>query len=145
MIVTLSGLSLMSAAFAANAQTAVPAFVPGDLVIGYKSSADADAALAEMKSAANKVRVRGAPAEGVQAKKVLGATVSLHIDLPHDVAAAVRGNPASELAVLQEIAAGIKASDSRVAYAHPNWIMSTNPPPMPDVDNKARSLPLHSL
>jgi subtilisin family serine protease len=144
MLIILSGLSFLRATSGADAESAVPPFVPGNLVIGYKSSADADAALADMKSATNKVRVRGVPAEGVQAKKVLDTTVSLQIDLPRDVAAAVRGNPASELAVLQEIAAGIKASDGRVAYAHPNWIMSIAPPPMPHgYDSKANSLPLH--
>src|SRR5262249_8511546 len=96
-----------------------PLFVPNELTVIYKSPKDADDALAEMRSGA---QVRGAPVTGLDVTKTNSTTLTLHLQLPQ-----VRGNSASELDVLQDLADALQASDPRIESASPVWIYY-NPP-----------------
>jgi serine protease len=96
-----------------------PLFVPNELSIIYKSSKDADDAFAEMRSGS---QVRGAPVTGLDVTKTDSTTLTIHLELPQ-----VRGNSASELDVLQDLADALQASDPRIESAGPVWIYY-NPP-----------------
>src|SRR5262249_12280671 len=91
-----------------------PLFVPNELTVIYKSPKDTDDALAEMRSGS---QVRGAPATGLDVTKTNSITLTLHLQLPQ-----VRGNSASELHVLQDLADALKASDPRIESASPVWV-----------------------
>lgn len=124
-------------AYRAHAQGAPSqSFVPGELIVGYNSPKDRAAAMREMRTTTDKVRVRGETPRGVQARELGGSAITLHIDFPARVSRSTQGDPASELSLLQEVAQQLKEKDPRVKYAHPNWIMGIDPP-MPSDGNNA--------
>jgi serine protease len=55
--------------------------------------------------------------------------------MPFKMRGPARTDPALELQLLQETAKQLKDSDHRIKYAHPNWIIDTNPlPPRVPID-----------
>jgi subtilisin family serine protease len=135
--VTLVFAALLAPALAdpASAQSPTATFASGELLIGYQSQNDRDAALQELNKAKDAVSVRGERAASVEYKAVGGTTLKLHIDLPVRMRGRADQDAALELQVLKETAAQLKASDKRIKYAHPNWILGINPlPPRTPVD-----------
>lgn len=114
----------LPAAYAQSAK-ASQNFVPGELIVGYKSEQDRDSALNDIRSGEGKLR--GPDGSGVQAEE-LGET---GLKLSFDFSGITRGpneNSPSDLALLQGIAKSLRESDNRVKYAHPNWILNIDPP-----------------
>src|SRR5579871_12330 len=104
-------------------------FVPGELIVGYKSPQDRDDAIKDIRDTKSKsLRVRGAVPDSVNVKKIGETSLQVHIDFPKETQRSVRDNPASEYTVLEEVAKQLKDNDPRVKYAHPNWIMTIEPP-----------------
>ena len=128
-------LIMQGAANRAVGQSSPPAFEPGALIIGYKSQGDAQKAVQELNAARDGVSVRGERAQSVQVEPVGRATVKLRIELPVRMRGQVNDDPKVELKILQETAKQIKDRDSRIKYAHPNWILGINPlPPREPID-----------
>jgi subtilisin family serine protease len=116
----------------AHAQTAPQMdFVPGELIVGYYTDQDVQDAKQKIANAADDVRVRGNRPAGIRVEEHGGASLVLHIEFPDSLRQATRGDPASELALLQELAQQIKQNDSRVKYAQPNYILQNVRPPDP--------------
>src|SRR5215475_11899399 len=113
----------------ASAQSPTATFASGELLIGYQSQNDRDAALQELNKAKDAVSVRGERAANVEYRAVGGTSLKLHIDLPVRMRGRADQDSALELQVLKETAAQLKASDKRIKYAHPNWILGINPLP----------------
>jgi subtilisin family serine protease len=111
------------------AQSREPAFVPGELLVGYDSQAERNKAVQEFNRASDSVRVRGNAAGGLEVQSIGNTSLKLRIDLPN----AVRGRSADALEVLKEIATDLKNRDKGVKYAHPNWIVTVDelPPRVP--------------
>jgi subtilisin family serine protease len=107
------------------------AFVPGELIVGYYTEQDVQDAKQKIANATDDVRVRGNRPAGIQVEEHGGASLVIHIEFPESIRQATRGNPASELALLQELAQQIKQNDSRVKYAQPNYILQNVRPPDP--------------
>src|SRR5262249_42473098 len=120
------------------AQTRQPAFVPGEILIGYGSESDAGQAVEEINGTRDRVRMRGEAIPDVQAQKVGKTTVKLHIELPVRMRGAP-SDPNAELQSLKEIAAQIKKEGKGVKYAHPNWLMGADELP-PYVPSNVRAL-----
>jgi subtilisin family serine protease len=134
-LVLICGAVLM---FVANedaviAQTAAPAFVPGDLVLGYQSQADRDQALQSFHQVRDNASIRGAPVANADFQAVGGSSIRVHLpSLTRE--RGIRGS-AGDLQTLQDTAARIKQNDKRVIYAHPNWILNIDPvPPREPID-----------
>jgi serine protease len=89
-------------------------FVPGELLVGYNSEQDREVAAAEL-------RVRGAQGNSVTVEKIGPNVLKIRIELP-------RGAAGSQLGILENLATALKESDSRIKYAHPNWIMKNERP-----------------
>jgi subtilisin family serine protease len=131
-------LVMQGVANRAVAQSSPPAFEPGALIIGYKSQGDAEKAVQELNAARDGVSVRGERAQSVQVEPVGKATVKLRIELPVRMRGQVNDDPKAELKILQDTAKQIKDRDSRIKYAHPNWILGINPlPPREPIDVRA--------
>jgi subtilisin family serine protease len=115
-----------------HAQTATQPFVPGEIIVGYKSAKDRDTALKEMTAGANGrtrgLRGGGEPLASVRGEAVGEMAVKLRVQFSPSVRQATQRSPADELKALQEVARQVKESDSRVKYSHPNWILNIKPP-----------------
>jgi subtilisin family serine protease len=113
----------------ATGQTSQPPFRPGELLVGYDSQEGRDQAARELNGDKDAVRVRGQSAGGVEVQSIGDTSLKLRIDLPNKM----RGKPADELKILNEIAAELKNTNKRVQYAHPNWIVTVDelPPRVP--------------
>jgi serine protease len=123
---------LQALADRADAQGSPPQqFVPGELIVGYKTPQDREDAIRDMRDKKEKMRVRGEIPSDVQVRKVGESSLAVHIDYP-TINRNTRDNPASEYTLLEEVAKQLKDNDSRVKYAHPNWIMRIDPPGAPD-------------
>src|SRR5262249_31639066 len=70
--------------------------------------------------------------------------VIIKIEYPANMRERLRGDPDAELAVLREIAGQLKASNSKITYAHPNWIRDLSPPG-PRTDRPLKTAPQHPL
>ena len=116
----------------AHAQ-ATPAmdFVPGELIVGYYTEQDVQDAKQKIANATDGVRVRGNRPAGIQVEEHGDASLVFRIEFPESIRQATRGDPASELALLQELAQQIKQNDSRVKYAQPNYILQNVRPAHP--------------
>lgn len=101
---------------------AEPRFEPGELLVGYVTSSDRDAALKRLSGAKDVLRVRGERLVSVELQPVADKAVKLHLTFPAPVLSATHNNPSEEIAVLQDVAKQIKDADHSVEYAHPNWI-----------------------
>ena len=101
-------------------------FVPGDLMIGFASEQDREAAAKKLRE--KKLGVRGEKAAGVHVETVGPTGLLLHIELPESLKPRDSWQSASELSLLEEIANKLKASNPSVVYAHPNWITKLDRP-----------------
>jgi len=101
---------------------AEPRFEPGELLVGYTTPSDRDAALKRLSGAKDVLRVRGERLVNVEIQPVDDKAVRLHLTFPAPVVSATHNNPSEEIAVLQDVAKQIKDADHSVEYAHPNWI-----------------------
>jgi len=101
---------------------AEPMFEPGELLVGFASSSDRDAALKRLSGAKDILRVRGERLVSVEVQPIADKTVKLHLTFPAPVLSATRNNPTEEIAVLQDVAKQIRDTDNSVQYAHPNWM-----------------------
>jgi hypothetical protein len=101
---------------------AEPKFEPGELLVGYTTSSDRDAALKRLSGAKDVLRVRGERLVNVEIQPVADKAVKLHLTFPAPVLSVTHNNPSEEIAVLQDVAKQIKDADHSVEYAHPNWI-----------------------
>jgi subtilisin family serine protease len=110
------------------AQSREPAFVPGELLVGYGSQVERNKAAQEFNHTSDSAGVRGKAAAGLQVQSIGNTSLKLRIDLPN-----VRGRSSDELEVLNEIATDLKSRDKSVKYAHPNWIVTVDelPPRVP--------------
>jgi subtilisin family serine protease len=136
--VFIATLAVQSAVDRAVGQSSPPSFEPGTLIIGYKSPGDRQQALQQLNATKDAVSVRGERAESVQFESVGKAALKLRIELPIRMRGQANNDPKVELQILQETAKQIKDSDSRVRYAHPNWILGINPlPPRVPIDVSA--------
>jgi len=114
----------------------VPPHVPGEILIGFTSNAERDALLNQLETTRQRLRAAGEAPAGLNAVRRSGSALKLKIEFPETIKVRLRGNPAAELALLQEIARQLKMQNPNIRYAHPNWLMSINPPPAeiaPDV------------
>jgi serine protease len=104
-----------------------PQFVPGELIVGYKSEQDRAAAMKEINGTREGVRSLRRPGS-VEATEAGSTSLKLHFTFPESTTRGLRsGSGGSELAALQDLAKNLRESDSRVQYAHPNWIMNIDP------------------
>jgi subtilisin family serine protease len=128
-------LSMQCVADRAVGQSSPPAFEPGTLIVGYKSEADRQQAEQDLTSTRDTVTVRGERAESVQFEAVGSTALKLRVEMPVRMRGRANDDPKLELQLLQDAAKEIKDRDSRVKYAHPNWILTTNPvPPRVPID-----------
>ena len=109
-----------------------PKFEAGEIIIGYKSAQDREAAVKEIDAVKDNFTVRGDErAEGLATSPVGTTALKLHIQMPATVRGEAANDPNVERKVLEDLSAKIKETDPRVKYAHPNWILDVNPPRPP--------------
>lgn len=126
---------LMMVGERAMAQAPPPAFVPGDLIIGYNKPGDRGQAVRELNAAKDAFKVRGKTVDRLAVQTIGNSALKLHIDLPTDLRGQTANDPALELQILRETASRLKEVDKRVKYVHPNWILGINPvPPRTPID-----------
>ncbi len=104
-------------------------FSPGELIIGYHSRDQRDAAAREFRSTHKTFNL--ASNQIARASKVFdmgSKAIRLQLDLPSALQAQASRNPELEKEILLETARRIMASDKRIKYAHPNWILSLPAP-----------------
>ena len=65
-------------------------FVPGELIVGYKSPEDREDAIREMRQTKEKLRVRGEIPSDMQANKVGESALRVRIDFPNAVKRSTR-------------------------------------------------------
>jgi subtilisin family serine protease len=126
--IALAGLCFAEMADVALAQQRARDFVPGELIVGYASPADADAALREAGASQGAPSLRGLPALAIEAKKSSESSLKLHIDFSASAMSRFQSQPTSELRLLQDIADRLKRQNPRVVYAYPNWKITLDPP-----------------
>jgi subtilisin family serine protease len=103
--------------------------VPGELLVGFASDQDRDRLIGRLEETRERLRARGEPPAAITVEPRSGSALKLRIEFPERIRSRLDGNPEDELALLQDLARQLKANDSRIQYAHPNWIRSINPPP----------------
>ena len=132
-LVLLAAIVLQSLGTPATAQTdGQPTFVPGELIVGYKSENDRQSAVEELMATNGNLRTLGS--EDVQKSKVealSGSALKLRFAVPARIKSLAKTDPNAERAFLEDLGAKIKQADSRVKYAHPNWIIRLDPPEPP--------------
>lgn len=106
-------------------------FVPGEIVVGFKSPSDADSAFEDLQAAkaSGGVQTRGGAESSIVKVERLDATSARVIfDFKKG------GTPLRGMATLPplEEAAKLYRKDPRVKYAHPNWIMQLQRPRIQD-------------
>jgi hypothetical protein len=106
----------------ASSVAAEPKFEPGELLVGYVTSGDRDAALKRLTGAKDALRVHGERLVNVEIQPFAEKAVKLRLTFPAPILSVTQDNPSEEIAVLQDVAKQIKDADHSVEYAHPNWI-----------------------
>ena len=104
-------------------------FAPGELLIGFKSASAKDAAVEELAKAEREGGMRtrsGGQSDTVKIEPLGDRAIMLKLDF----VTKKRSKPSQkeELDLLLEKANELKESDDGIQYAHPNWIMSLDPP-----------------
>ena len=111
------------------AQTTNPRqFVPGELLIGFKSASAKDAAVEELAKAEREGGMRtrsGGQSDTVKIEPLSDRAIMLKLDF----VTKKRSKPSQkeELDFLLEKAEEFKESDDGVRYVHPNWIQTVDP------------------
>ena len=122
---------------AAAQSPSTPTFVPGKIVIYYRSTAERNAALQEMSDLASNNRLAqrlsagGEPAAGAQVTTHSENALLLSVELPPAALSRIAREPVDELTILREMAQEIKASDPNVLDAMPIVASSIEPPEQP--------------
>jgi subtilisin family serine protease len=101
---------------------------PGELLIGFETEQDRDQLIDQLDETRDKLRAGGERPAGVTVERRSDSALKLRIEFPESIKSRLRGNPEAELTLLQELARQLKASNSKVKFAHPNWILSIDPP-----------------
>src|SRR5262249_60958295 len=116
-------------AFSQSPGTASP--VPGQLLIGFQSSADRESLLNQLDQAKEGIRAGGErPSDVVVARRGESGMI-IKIEYPANLRERMRGDPNAELAVLREIAGQLKAANNKIAAATPNSTRRPKPPAPP--------------
>ena len=107
-----------------------------EILIGYNSEQDRREGEKQLAGAKDKLKVRGQNLESLQLQAISDKALKLRIGLPQGVKAEIARTPSLQAAVLKELADQLKQTDSRIVYAHPNWVLGGMPPvgrglPMP--------------
>ena len=125
-----AGVLTLAAGERSFGQTAdTPPYVPGELLVGFANDRDRDQVVNQLGATKERLRARGEPPATMALERRSGSALLLKIELPENVKSRLGGDPADELSVLQDFARQLKAGDSRIRYAHPNWIVMITPPP----------------
>jgi subtilisin family serine protease len=125
----LAGVMALVASERGLAQTSqLQPHVPGELLIGFDSDADRDQLIQRLGETKDRLRARGEPPAAVIVERQSGSALKLTIEFPEHVKSRLRTNPEDELPMLEDLARQLKANDSNIKYAHPNWILTINPP-----------------
>jgi subtilisin family serine protease len=104
-----------------------PDFVPGELIVGFKSPEARDGAVQDLQDRASQGGItRGsATSRSVQVEPLDDLSVRIRLRF------VTRGGDSptkdAELQILEETATSLR-EDDRVSYAHPNWILQLNRP-----------------
>jgi serine protease len=104
--------------------------VPGELLIGFETDQDRDQLIENLDQARSRLRARGEAPAGMTVERRSGSALSVRIEFPENVRSRLRTNPEDELALLEELARQLKTENSRIKYAHPNWIRTLKLPEM---------------
>lgn len=129
----------------AEAQTqAYPPHVPGELIIGFENDKERDAF--RQGTPSESLRSIGAGDSGVTMKPGGGSTLTVKLEYPSSMQSALRANPTAEVELLLGFAKVLKDGNSKITYAHPNWLMEVNPPqPAPERETPKPELQSFSL
>jgi len=119
-------ISAFAVSAPAIAQQQGAQFVPGELIVGYNSPEERNSAIGELN--APRLRTRGLTVDSVQAQPMGETSIKLRIEQPGRITTRGLQNPQADLQALEQFARDIKERDTRVKYAHPNWIMTIKPP-----------------
>jgi serine protease len=97
-------------------------YVPGELIVGFKSTDDLDKAANALKEAERSggISTRGASSSSVRIERLSETTAKLSLDFRTRANRKLSGT--GELDALQEYARQLSGRPD-VEYAHPNWIM----------------------
>jgi serine protease len=100
-----------------------PDFVPGELIVGYKSPEARASAVRELGQleAQGGIRRGDAASTEIEVEPIDDTTVRLKFNFVHH-----RGGPLTEAGkrkALEETAELLREADETIEYAHPNWIM----------------------
>jgi subtilisin family serine protease len=102
--------------------------VPGELLVGFQTDQDREQLIDKLEETKGRLRARGEPPAAITVERISGSALSLRIEFPDRIRSRLDGNPEEELALLLDLARQLKANDSKIRYAHPNWIRTINPP-----------------
>ncbi|MEI9901696.1 MAG: S8 family serine peptidase [Hyphomicrobium sp.] len=102
-------------------------FVPGELIVGYKTPADRDAGLALLQAKQGLLLLNGEEAQDVKVERLGPSEARLQVTLPAGIKALAKSDAALERKVLDDLAAKLLAADATILYAHPNWITTIDP------------------
>jgi subtilisin family serine protease len=111
-------------------QVTAPDFVPGELLVGFKSEAARESAIQDLKQTAQAEGFRGgddATSSTVDVEPLDATSVRLRFNFVVTRGGAEqKPTKAEERRILEETAENLRNEDDRVEYAHPNWIFRVN-------------------
>ncbi|MEJ2228671.1 MAG: S8 family peptidase [Alphaproteobacteria bacterium] len=107
------------------AEENTPDFVPGELIIGFKSEKARQDALQELqtKEESGGFTTRGGGSKSITAKPIGNKEIKLKLNIL--TTRGIKPQKQEELTILKEMSEDIRKSDSTVEYAHPNWIFKS--------------------
>jgi hypothetical protein len=114
-------------------------FIPGELIIGFASTADRDTFVQRGECVLLDVTAGGEKPAGVNFEIVGRVSLRLKIKFSSNLESRLQDDPASELQILEEVAEQLKAKFKTIRYAHPNWIAV--PVPLNQVDRLTQCSP----
>lgn len=121
------GTSVLAQQARPSAATA-PDFTSGEIIIGYKTQAARDGALNALKAAAQGFKLLdGGKPVGATVELRAGEALSLRIELPPATKSLVESDRNMELRILEDLSEKIRAADSTIEFAHPNWTVRLEP------------------
>jgi subtilisin family serine protease len=125
-----SALALVAAerTFAQSSQSRP--HVPGELLVGFETDQDRDQLIENIDQARSRLRARGEAPAGITVERRSGSALSVRIEFPENIRSRLSANPEDELALLEELAQQLKTGNSKIKYAHPNWIRTLKLPEM---------------
>lgn len=103
-------------------------FVPGELLVGFKSASDKVKGAEELSKAGREGGITtrsGGLSETIEIEGLGERTLKLKFNFL--TKARSEPTPEEELNLLLEKAEELKEADKKIEYAHPNWIMTLNP------------------